>query len=229
LIVYGSGLLANKFKDKKSGLDFCIFASGVSNSGEIRESEFQREKELFLDCCSNEKSIIYFSSCSVELREEFWTPYIQHKYEMEQSIISSGAGIVVRLPNVVGRGGNKNTLFNYICRSILSGDIITLRNNAVRSLIDIDDVVSLVTFLCGNGYFDKLSSDKLIRLTLPNQFSVEDIIVKIESHYGMKARIEYSGEDFLYVDKSELVEECIENGIISYDSNYLWNLVRKYA
>jgi nucleoside-diphosphate-sugar epimerase len=99
----------------------------------------------------------------------------------------------------------------------------------VRSLIDIDDVVSLVTFLCGNGYFDKLSSDKLIRLTLPNQFSVEDIIVKIESHYGMKARIEYSGEDFLYVDKSELVEECIENGIISYDSNYLWNLVRKYA
>lgn len=229
MVVYGNGLLANKFKISQSISDYIIFASGVSNSGETRESEFERERKLFLDCCKEGKPIIYFGSCSVELPGQFWTPYIRHKFEMERAVLSKGLGVVFRLPNVVGHGGNKNTLFNYLCNSILSGDVITVRKNAVRSLIDMDDVVSLVSFLCRDAFFKDLSTGNLIRVTLPRQFSVEDIIFAIESYYGINARLDYSGEDFLNVQKSAVIEECIQKEIISFDSNYLVNLVNKYA
>ncbi|MEJ2498930.1 MAG: hypothetical protein P8Y46_06430 [Sulfurovaceae bacterium] len=45
-MIIGNGMLAHEFSDYKDDNDIIIFASGVSNSGETRESEFEREKEL---------------------------------------------------------------------------------------------------------------------------------------------------------------------------------------
>ena len=63
-----------------------------------------------------------------------------------ESLINNKLGLVYRLPNVVGFGGNDKTMFNFLCSSIRNEKEIIVRKNAKRSLIDVDDVVKLVKY-----------------------------------------------------------------------------------
>ncbi|MEJ2497376.1 MAG: NAD(P)-dependent oxidoreductase, partial [Sulfurovaceae bacterium] len=84
-MIIGNGMLAHEFSDYKDDNDIIIFASGVSNSGETRESEFEREKELLtktIDNISSEK-IIYFSTCAMYDKYFVNNRYTKHKLHME--------------------------------------------------------------------------------------------------------------------------------------------------
>ena len=229
MLVVGNGLLANKFRSSNLPVDTIVIASGVSNSSELRQSEFDREKELVLSYAEVGKVLIYFSSCSVELSEKMWTPYIRHKYEMESLIISNKLGLVYRLPNVVGFGGNDKTMFNFFCSAILNEKEIFVRKNAKRSLIDVDDVVTLVEYLLTSNMSRKELSYDLMRVVLPTQYSVIEIINVIQAHYGKKAIASMGEIDFLDVAKSYVVEDCIKKQVIKFDHTYLSRLVKKYA
>lgn len=78
-MIIGNGTIASVLKDRKDRL---YFASGVSNSQEKRESEYQREKDLLL---SQDKlcHIVYFSTLAVFYAN---TRYTRHKKEMEDLV-----------------------------------------------------------------------------------------------------------------------------------------------
>ena len=57
-MIIGNGEIASILDDKK---DLLFFASGVSNSQEMRESEYQREIDLLLSQNHN-AHIVYFGS-----------------------------------------------------------------------------------------------------------------------------------------------------------------------
>ena len=72
-----------------------FFASGVSNSKEERESEYQREKDLLLEQDKN-NHIVYFSSlCTLYLD----TRYARHKREMEQLVKTFKTYTIIRIGN----------------------------------------------------------------------------------------------------------------------------------
>lgn len=229
MLVVGNGLLASKFRSCKLPENIIVIASGVSDSSEFRQSKFDREKELVLNHAEQGRVLIYFSSCSVELPEKMWTPYIRHKNSMESLIINNKLGLVYRLPNVVGFGGNDKTMFNFLCSSIRNEKEIIVRKNAKRSLIDVDDVVKLVKYLVTLSMSKKELSYDVVRVVLPVQYSVIEIINTIENHYGKKAITSEGETDFLDVSKSIIVENCIKNKVIKFDNSYLFKLVKKYA
>ena len=229
MLVVGNGLLANKFRSCNLPENIIVIASGVSDSSEFRQSKFDREKELVLNHAEQGRVLIYFSSCSVELPEKMWTPYIRHKNSMESLIINNKLGLVYRLPNVVGFGGNDKTMFNFLCSSIRNEKEIIVRKNAKRSLIDVDDVVKLVKYLVTLSMSKKELSYDIARVVLPVQYSVIEIINTIENHYGKKAITSEGEDDFLDVSKSSIVENCIKNKVIKFDNSYLFKLVQKYA
>lgn len=229
MLVVGNGLLASKFRSCNLPEDIIVIASGVSDSSEFRQSKFDREKELVLNYAEQGRVLIYFSSCSVELPEKMWTPYIRHKNSMESLIINNKLGLVYRLPNVVGFGGNDKTMFNFLCSSIRNEKEIIVRKNAKRSLIDVDDVVKLVKYLVTLSMSKKELTYDIVRVVLPVQYSVIEIIKTIENHYGKKAITSEGEDDFLDVSKSSIVENCIKNKVIKFDNSYLLKLVKKYA
>ena len=66
-MIIGNGLLAQAFSEYNNNDEILIFASGVSNSLEEKESEFDREAKLLKSVITNypDKTMVYFSTCSV--------------------------------------------------------------------------------------------------------------------------------------------------------------------
>ena len=62
-MIIGNGMIANVFKENFLNEDVLIFASGVSNSREIRNSEFIKEIDLVQNSILNfpDKFFIYFA------------------------------------------------------------------------------------------------------------------------------------------------------------------------
>lgn len=122
-MIIGDGDIAKALKsvDRKSLL---FFASGVSNSREKRESQFNRERNLLLKQMSNEH-IVYFSSLCVFYSN---TPYALHKKEMEFMVTKLfNSYTIVRLGNI-DWGDNPNTIINYFRDRIKSGRKLVIRD-----------------------------------------------------------------------------------------------------
>ena len=225
--IIGKGLLARRFESLHLDSQYVIFASGVSNSAEDNKLAFKRELELLLEA-SRSGPLVYFGSCSVELQESNWTPYIRHKFEMERLVVDKKLGIVVRLPNVIGNGGNPKTMFNYFCRCILTGSEIIVKTNATRSLIDLDDVAILVGDVLTQRELRQNWCERVYRFVLPQQYLVTDIVAEIERCLQIKAIVKISGEDFLNLKSSSYVNDAISRGVIHCNDDYLVRLVSKY-
>ena len=106
MAIIGNGTIAKVLTDREDRL---YFASGVANSQETRESEYQREKDLLL-AQDKHQHVVYFSSLSVFYKE---SRYTQHKREMERLIKQHFPKYtIVRLGNPVW-GYNPNHLIPF--------------------------------------------------------------------------------------------------------------------
>lgn len=106
-MVIGSGDIGSVLPDRD---DLIFFASGVSNSQETRESEYQREIAL-LSRQPRNKRLVYFSSLSVLYSE---SRYANHKRAVEATIKKySKYYCIIRLGNI-DWGTNPHTLINYL-------------------------------------------------------------------------------------------------------------------
>ena len=106
-MIVGHGDLASVMPKKS---DLLFFASGVSNSQETRESEYQREIDLLLTQ-NKTLHIVYFSSLAIFYSN---TRYARHKRYME-SLIKKWFPLytIIRLGNITF-GKNPHTLINYL-------------------------------------------------------------------------------------------------------------------
>ena len=114
MTIVGHGDLASVIKDRP---DRTYFASGVSNSQETRESEYQREVDL-LAVQDRSKRLVYFSSLSIFYAH---TRYAQHKREMEDFVRWWFPHYtIIRMGNI-DWGVNPNTIINYLRDRIQKG------------------------------------------------------------------------------------------------------------
>jgi len=103
----GHGDIASALTDREDRL---YFASGVSNSQETRETEYQREIDLLMQQ-DKWRHIVYFSSLSIFYTD---TRYAQHKRQIEKLIKKNfGHYTIVRIGNITW-GKNPHTLINYM-------------------------------------------------------------------------------------------------------------------
>lgn len=112
-MIVGNGDIAGVLSDRE---DRIYFASGVSNSSELRESEYQREIDLlWRQDRQVSKRLIYFSSLSIFYSD---TRYAHHKKEMEDLVRNIFDNYtIIRMGNITW-GKNPNTLINFIQNKI---------------------------------------------------------------------------------------------------------------
>lgn len=120
-MIIGNGTIAKAVKDRE---DWIIFASGVSNSLETRESEFKREFDLLMDQ-DPMMHIVYFSTLSIFYNVNRYT---QHKKMMEEVIKGRfRTYTIVRLGNPVF-GENTNHLIPFFKDKIKKGEKIHVQD-----------------------------------------------------------------------------------------------------
>lgn len=110
-MILGHGDIASALKDRE---DWIFFASGVSNSQETRESEYQREKDLLLNQ-DRRQHLVYFGSLCIFYSN---SRYARHKKEMEELVRKNFPRYtILRLGNITW-GKNPHTLINTLRRKV---------------------------------------------------------------------------------------------------------------
>lgn len=221
-MIIGSGLIASSLKtiDTEGHL---FFASGVSNSLETRSSEFEREFSLLKNSLEEypDTRLVYFSTLSIHDQSKQDSHYVLHKLKIEEYIRNhTSCHLILRIGNIVGNGGNPNTLFNFLKTQISHGKTFTLHQRARRLLLDIDDVSK---FLQTNGNH---LNNQIINFAYPYYFDLKEIVQALETRMQKKARYRETDEgDFYQVDFDETANHFF-NGINA--DEYLRILAGKY-
>lgn len=220
-MIVGRGLIAESLKqiDSENSL---FFASGVSNSLEVRDSEFERELELLKNNIADypEKKLVYFSTLSIHDKSKQKSQYVLHKLQIENFIQKNCKNyLILRVGNIVGNGGNPNTLFNFLKSKIVSNNSFFLHIKARRLFIDIDDISG---FLSENIDL----TNQIVNIAYPNYYDLKTIVTSIQNKIGKTALYEEINDgDFYQINFYDNVVSYFKN-INSED--YLNNLVNKY-
>lgn len=137
--IIGHGDIASVLSPKEGTI---FFASGVSNSQETRESEYQREKDLLL-AQDKSKRLVYFGSLSIFYGD---TRYSRHKKEMEDLVKENfDRYCIVRLGNITF-GNNPHTLINAMRAKVEAGEPLEIRDTT-RYIVDKDEFLHWINLI----------------------------------------------------------------------------------
>ena len=227
-MIIGKGMVAGALKNLSGWDNDILFSSGVSNSGELDEKKYQREIDLVktnLEKLIPSATFVYFSTISIFdlLKKE--NPYILHKLKIESIIKSSDVNhMILRLPNLVGFSSNPNTLTNYFADSIRINRTISLNRIAIRHLIDITDLSSIIKDIKNN--FDK--SRMTVNVETDRPLTAYQILTLIEEVMQKKANIHPADVVSNLVVKQDNSDISSINYIWKTAESYHKNLLRKY-
>jgi len=205
-MIIGNGLIASAIKDI-AGVTY--FASGVSNSSEVRQSEFDREEALLRTVT---EPVVYFSTTPKND-----SPYMRHKRRMENIVRGFNQHTIVRVQYVCGNGGNSTNLFNYLKRTIQARDFMQIYN-ANRALLDVDDLARIVPLL-GYGTYTIAGIEPL---------PVVRIAEMIAANYGLSLNYTTVEVEEEQNQNSWYIEEVIKKLGIQKDG-YTERVIRKYC
>ena len=200
MIVEGRGMLASAFRERGSEITATIFARGVADSTVVDEAEYARELttlgEAVRSAAAIGQPLVYFSSAPVygrfnghpfaETEEPApVTAYGRHKLACEAIVrASAGPSLVVRLPNVVGPGGNPRQLIPALVRQVIEGRV-TVYAGAARDVLDVDDLVSTIARLVAAAPPERLAdADRTVNVASGICTPVSGIVDEIASILG---------------------------------------------
>jgi nucleoside-diphosphate-sugar epimerase len=226
--IIGNGMVARAFANGlRLNQNLVIFASGVSNSDCTDPEQFERERSLLshaLDETPPAIPFLYFGTCSIYDPDALAKAYVIHKVEMEELVFSHPAGCVIRLPQLAGPNAPSNTLLSALVSKIKADEEVQVWSNAVRNIIDVDDVVKIVDALLLEG----LANNRVINVANPLSIKVTDLINVIESALHLVARVVLIPKGARYEIDTEAMLAAAESAKVYFGENYLLKTITKY-
>lgn len=226
-MVIGQGLLAKRFSNYRDNDDIIIFASGVSNSGNTTQSEFDREETLLRNSIQNytDKTFVYFGTCSVYDSSFTQSAYVRHKLAMENIVrLHTGSYHIFRISNLAGKTGNPHTVLNYFVSHILNEDPFHLWANSSRNIIDIDDAYRICDFIIRGNLF----SSQIINVANPVNYPVHEIVSTLELHLQKKGTYTTLPRESNPAIDVSAIKAIIAKLNINFDAGYLQRTIEKY-
>jgi UDP-2-acetamido-2,6-beta-L-arabino-hexul-4-ose reductase len=221
-MVIGNGLIAKSFSRSKLFDDYLIFASGVSNSNTTDENEFKREENLLVKNLSKDKPLIYFSSI---FSSSIDNPYFNHKRNMENLIKNSHNNFYIfRMPQIIGNGGNANNIINLFVSNILNDKKIEIWKDSERSIVDIDDVVNIISYVIKNK-----PNNKIYNVSGVESIPVIEIVGIMEDILSKKSMIEFIDKKSTLVESNSIEIEDSINDLSIDRKDYTKKILKKYV
>ncbi len=221
-MILGNGLLSNVFKNLEND-DLIFLTSGVSDSLCVDTKEFKREEELIKHHLktNTKKIFIYFSTISIFHKK---TPYTEHKKNIENLIIKSKVKhYIFRLPQIIGRGGNINNLFNFLVEKMKKNEKIFIKD-VKRSFVDVFDLFDIVKYVIYNDKKGGVYNFSGIEIK-----KVFEIVELIKTYLGIiEFNFDYEFDNEISVEEnSKKIIEAID--FLKIEKNgYIEKIIRKY-
>lgn len=222
-MIVGNGLVANSIRELEVEYpNVVFFASGVSNSVNPTEEEFEREKRLLSNFYSNKNRLVYFSTCSVFDKTLLGhSKYVYHKLQMESLINKNFKEyIILRLPTLVGKTKNPNTLFNYFLNKLRLNEDISIYKNSNRFLFDAIHLSSVIRL-----FLEEKNLNQIINAAFPNSISVLELVeymkLKLNSNSNL---IGLNKGQILKIENTDFVSRTIK---LNLDFNPI-NILERY-
>lgn len=227
-MIVGHGLIASAFANKFEHEDgITIFASGVSNSGEVRVEAFERELSCLKQAIAKCSGVfVYFSTCSVGDHERQNTPYVQHKIDMEKIVAQLPRHFIFRLPQVVGYTTNPNTLTNYIHARIVAGEQFHVWESAWRNIIDVDDIVAIAEYMIKEPHSAFIN--QVINIASPNSISILELVKAFERVMDKKANYKLVDKGDHYDIDVGLALKAANKLELKFAPDYVEKVIEKY-
>lgn len=138
-MIIGNGDIASVLQDKDG---FCFFASGVSNSQEIRVDQYEREVLLLANQNRNQH-LVYFSSLAIFYSDTRYTRHKRHMENLVKRFFSSYT--IIRLGNITW-GNNPNTIINNLKAKIKNAEPFEVKDE-YRYLVDQEEFLHWVSLI----------------------------------------------------------------------------------
>jgi nucleoside-diphosphate-sugar epimerase len=226
-MVIGNGLVARGFKSLEADASCLVFASGVSNSSTTDPAEFDREKRLLERVMQEhrEKTLLYFSTCSVYDPYSSHSSYVRHKLSMESYIAAHHPAYhLFRISNLAGFSANPHTFLNFFALRIRTGAPFQVWNRAERNLIDLDDAVKLSLHI----FHQRLFCNAVVNVANPANEPVPRIVSVLESVLGRKGNYQLVDRGSSPIIDTGPIRPLTEELQISFGQQYLERVVSKY-
>lgn len=225
-MIIGKGMMAHAFQKYQNDSSVLVFASGVSDSREDRESAFRREHDLLENALSEYSGavFVYFSTCSIYDPSMQESHYVRHKLIMEDMIRRVHKQFYIfRLPQVVGATGSP-TFVNFLFNRISSSESFDVWENATRNLIDSEDVAKIA------GYFvdNRIRLNETVNIAAPCSYPVSVFVGVIEKLLNTKAVYNKIPLGNPYEIDTESIRSVTDHLGISFDEGYNERIIRKY-
>ena len=229
--IIGKGFIAkNLLKIKKEIIksEFIFYAAGISNSKINSKYELNKEIYRFKKFATKNRKnkIIYISTADITNNLKNNSKYVKNKIKIERIIKKQFKNyIILRLPQIIGKSKNHNTLINFFYNKIKNKKRIKLYSNVKRNILDITDVLKMIKIIISN----KNIKNKII--VLSNKYSIKPIqIIRIfEKKLNTKANFNYikSSTQQWKLDFKKNFKFFNKANII-FTKNYLFNSIKKY-
>ena len=131
--------------------------------------------------------------------------------------------MIIRLSNIVGKGGNENTIINYLVNAIKNNSNIHLWKNASRNILDIEDMGKVVRDIIKSG-----TKNTVLNVANPNSYPVNLIVNRIENHLQKTANLTLVEKGSSISIELKETKPYIQNTGKDFSINYIDKLLRKY-
>ena len=202
--------------------------AGISHSKTKSKKELNRELNSFISFSKKNyfKKIIYISTADVTNNIVNKSLYVKNKIKIENLIKKKFKNyIILRLPQIIGKNRNMNTLINFFYLNIKKNKPLILIKNFKRNVLDIDDVLKVIKIIINN----KKLKNRII--TLSNKFNVQPIdIVKIFEK-KMSKLVNYKFKKIrkqIWRLNHEKNAHYFKRANIRFNRNYLSKAIDKY-
>lgn len=222
----GKSLNSIKKLIKKKG--FVIYAAGISNSKIDSKKELKREIKLFRSFAVKNylKKVIFISTTDVTHNLTNRSEYVKNKINIENLIKRKFKYyIIVRLPQIIGKTRNNNTLIQNFYHKIKYGKKIIILKKYKRNILDIDDVLKALKVIL------KTKSNKNTIITLSNKYFINpiDIVRIFEKKLNKKAKYLFKeSPKQIWPLNYEKNSKYFKKANVRFNRNYLLKKINKY-
>ena len=229
--IIGDGFIGKSlYKIKKDLIktNYIIYAAGISHSKTKSKRNLNKELSSFKIFLKNNlsKKVIYISTADVTNSISNKSLYVKNKIKIEKLIKKRLKNyIILRLPQIIGKSKNKNTLVNYFYFNIKNNKPLVLIKNFKRNVLDIADILKLIKIIV----YSKKTKNKVIILS--NKYSVQpmDIVKIFEKKLNKIVNFKFKKIKKqiwpLYYQKNA---HYFRKAKITFDRNYLLKTINKY-
>ncbi len=223
-MVLGKGSIAERFIECSQNEHFVIFASDhTSSNTQLLETEEQIVLKTINE--NRDKFFVYFSSTVVYDETEKNSTYALARLKVEKTIKEHSKNyLIIRVPLVVGRSAEDQTLLNHFVTSVIKNQTLEVWENAFRNVIDVDDLF----FIADEILREQKFRNEIINIGNTENVSVGEILKCVERFLDKKSQNTTVSKGSSYDINLEKIKPLIFELGINFGPDYIDRLLVKY-